>query len=217
MYMSYCTLSFIIGCEGLRFKKKKKKISENLNGVLYCAWSSQNLLIHLEQRTRTYDRLSLNVTMCQTKCFLICCRHKLTSCLSLTLCPPSCRSCVRGWSRRRRTGRSCRRSCAGSGRRGKSWSAQSPSSSSRWPSLAQWEAAPLLLLPLPPDPLTPTPRPPPPLPLSQRPQRLAKSNCHPTRCLFPLPHSSPNHPPTLQKQTNQPEAERTFTSPQAVF
>lgn len=110
--------------------------------------------------------------------------------LSLSLCPASCWSCVRGWSKRRRTGRSCRRSCAGSGRHGKSWSAQSPSSSSRWPSLARWEAAPLLLLPLPPDPLTPTPRPPPPLLLSRRPQRLATSNCHPSRrlpSLIPLP------------------------------
>lgn len=115
----------------------------------------------------------------------------MTSRLSLCLSPPSYRSCVRGWSRRRRTGRSCRRSCAGSGRHGKSWSAQSPSSSSRWPSLARWEAAPLLLLPLQPDPLTPTPRSPPPLLPSQRPQRLAKSNCHPSRrlppSLIPLP------------------------------
>lgn len=105
--------------------------------------------------------------------------------MSLSLCsvPPSCQSCVRGWSKQRQTGKSCRRSCARSGRRGKIWSAQSASSSNRWPSLAWWEAAPLLLSPLPPDPLTPIPRPLPPLPLSQRPQRLAKSNCHPSRCL----------------------------------
>lgn len=93
----------------------------------------------------------------------------------------SCQSSVRGWSGRRPTDRSCRRSCAASGRLGRSWSAQSPSSSSRWPGLSPWEAAPLLLFPLPLDPLTPTPR----LPPSQRPQRLAKSNCHPSRCLPP--------------------------------
>ena len=137
----------------------------------------------------------------------------------LLVCVFSCRSSVRGWSGRRRIARSCRRSCAGSGRLGRSWSARSPNSGSRWPGLALWEAAPLLLSPLPPDPLAPTPRPPPPplLPPSRRPQRLAKSNCHPSRRLLPSLIPLRHHPPTLQTQTNQPEAERSFTSPQAVF
>lgn len=109
----------------------------------------------------------------------------------MSVCPPSYLSSVKGWNRPRQTGKNCRRSCAGSRRRGRSWSAQSPSSSNRWPCLARWEAAPLLLLPLLPEPLMPTLRPP--LLLSQRPQRLAKSNCHPSRHLPPLffPWSSP--------------------------
>lgn len=99
----------------------------------------------------------------------------------VSVSPFSCPTCVRGWSGRRLTGRSCRRSCAWSGRRARSWSARSPNWSSRWPSLAQWEATPLLLLLPPPDPPTPTPHP------AQRPQRLAKSNCRPSGCLPSLP------------------------------
>lgn len=109
----------------------------------------------------------------------------------------SCRSCVRGWSGRRPTGRSCRRSCAGSGRRERSWSAPSSSSNSRWPSLARWEAAPLLLLPP-----SPTPTPHPVLPPSQRPQRPAKSNCHPSR-RFPLPASFLSPLPANSADTNK--------------
>lgn len=125
--------------------------------------------------------------------------------------PRSCQSSVSGWSRRRRTGRSCRRSCAASGRRGRSWSAQSPSSSSRWPSLARREAAPLPRQPLPPDLPMPTLHLPPPPPPSQRPQRLARSSCCPTRRLSPSSLSSSSHwSPILQTQTDQPNPRRCF-------
>lgn len=117
---------------------------------------------------------------------------------------PSCRSCVKGWSRQRPTGRSCRRSCAGSGRPGKSWSAPSASSSSRWSSLAPWEGAPPLRSPRPPDPQRPTRRPP---PRSRRPQWLAKSNCHPQEVPDHPPLSPLQTPPPHRKQTDQPQAE----------
>ena len=143
----------------------------------------------------------------------ICFGHEGNSCLPLAVrCPPSCQSCVRGWSRQRRTDRSCRRSCARSGRPGKIWSAQSATSGSRWPSLAWWEAAPLLPSPLPRDPITPTPHPPP--PLFRRPQRLAKSNWRPLNC---APPHCPNLPsPTQPANSTDSSRKGLPPSPHAV-
>lgn len=140
------------------------------------------------------------------------CPKWFASCVSVD--PPSCQSCVRGWNRRRPTDRNCRRSCARSGRPERTWSAQSAISGSRWPSPAWWEAAPLRRSPLPRDPRTSTPHPPPPLPLSRRP-RLAPSNWHPLELRRPLPQSppsAPSHPPTRQRQSSHSEGPPSISS-----
>lgn len=140
---------------------------------------------------------------------VICFGHQGNSCLCVGSAPPypphSCRSCGRGWSRPRRTGTSCRRSCARSGRRENTWSAPSAISGSRWPSLAWWGAAPLPRSPLPRDPITPTPHPPPPLPFFRRPRRLARSNWPRLNCAWSCPNvpSLLSQAPTSSTDTKQ--------------